>query len=309
MERPFQTAGRGSRALVSIALPVYNGERFVGDAIESILSQDFTDFELVISDNASTDATSEICRRFVERDPRVCYVRNAQNIGIAANFTQSFGLVSGRYFKWMAADDMLAPGFVRACVQTLESDPSIVLVTSKPTLVGEDGRTPLEYDAMRGVFVGSYVGLPIESAEPYMSERPSKRFRGVLMSMPGRAINNFAYGLMRSEFVLQTLPVGPYIGGDKVFLAGLSLHGKLALIDESLFIWRHHEAQFSMMSPGDAAKAVARVASDWRMSQVREYVRTVMVSPISMGEKARCLLTIIEKVFVGSMRQMFLRSL
>jgi hypothetical protein len=162
---------------------------------------------------------------------------------------------------------------------------------------------------MRGVFVGSYVGLPIESAEPYMSERPSKRFRGVLMSMPGRAINNFAYGLMRSEFVLQTLPVGPYIGGDKVFLAGLSLHGKLALIDESLFIWRHHEAQFSMMSPGDAAKAVARVASDWRMSQVREYVRTVMVSPISMGEKARCLLTIIEKVFVGSMRQMFLRSL
>jgi glycosyltransferase involved in cell wall biosynthesis len=308
MSTPVQTAGRGSRALVSIALPVYNGERFVGDAIESILSQDFTDFELVISDNASTDATSEICRRFVERDPRVCYVRNSQNIGIAANFTQSFGLVSGRYFKWMAADDMLAPGYVQACVQILESDPSIVLVTSKPTLVGEDGRTPLQYDAIRGVFVGSYVGLPIESAEPYMTERPSKRFRSVLLSMPGRAINNFACGLMRSEFVLQNLPFGPYIGFDKVFLAGLSLHGKLALIDKPLFIWRHHKAQFSMMSGDDATKAVAPVARgnvrSWRMSQVRAYVRTAMASPISMGEKARCLLTIIEKVFQGSMRSL-----
>jgi len=307
-----QITGRASHVLVSIALPVYNGEHFVGDAIESILSQDFTDFELVISDNASTDATGDICRRFLARDPRIRYVRNAQNIGIAGNFTQSFGLISGRYFKWMMADDMLAPGYLRACVEILAADSSIVLVTPKPVFVGEDGRTPLAYDADRGVFVGSYAGRPIESAAPYMADRPSERFRGVLLSMPGRAINNFGSGLMRSEIVQRHLPYGPYIGSDKVFLAGLSLHGKLAMIDESLFVWRHHKAQFSRMSRGDGTKAltgVARNGDAWQTRQVREYARTVMASPISRREKARCLLAITEKMVQGAVRQVSLRGL
>ncbi len=297
--------------LVSIALPVYNGERFVGDAIESILSQDFAEFELVISDNASTDATGDICREYVNRDARVRYVRNAQNIGSAANFTQSFGLVSGRYFKWMAADDMLAVGYLRACVQILEEDPSVVLVTTKPTLVDEDGRTPLTYDASRGVFSGSYAGRPIETAAPYMGDRPSDRFRGVLLSMPGKAINNFGYGLMRSEFVRRQLPLGSYLGCDKVFLAGLSLHGKLAMVDESLFIWRHHKAQFSVMNHDDARKAIdptERGGRAWRTSQVNAYARAVMASPISMGEKARCLFALTEKVVQGSMQQVLWRG-
>jgi len=239
------------------------------------------------------------------RDARVRYVRNAQNVGSAANFTQSFGLVSGSYFKRMAADDMLAAGYLRACVQILEEDPSVVLVTTKPTLVDEDGRTPLTYDASRGVFSGSYAGRPIETAAPYMADRPSDRFRGVLLSMPGKAINNFGQGLMRSEFVRRQLPLGSYLGWDKVFLAGLSLHGKLAMVNESLFIWRHHKEQFSMMNRDDARKAIdpAEDGRAWRTSQVKAYARAVMASPISMGEKARCLVALSEKVVQGSMQQ------
>jgi glycosyltransferase involved in cell wall biosynthesis len=236
------------KAAVSIALPVFNGERFVAEAIESVLVQDFADFELVISDNASTDATADICRRYVERDIRVRYVRNARNIGIAANFTQSFNLVSGKYFKWMAADDMLSRGYLRRCVEVLDSDSSVVLVTPRPMLVEEDGRTPLRYDTVREVFIGSYAGRPIDNADPYMRSRVSERFRGVLLRMPGRAINNFIYGLMRSDVVHRQLPYGAYVGADKVFLAGLSLYGKLAMIDEFLFIWRHHDKQFSQMN-------------------------------------------------------------
>src|SRR5580704_17148522 len=94
---------------VSLALPVYNGEEFLHQAIDSLLQQTFDDFELIVSDNASTDRTAEICAEYVARDSRIRYYRNSENIGVVRNYNRSFQLAQGEYFRWNAADDVSAP--------------------------------------------------------------------------------------------------------------------------------------------------------------------------------------------------------
>ena len=94
---------------VSVGIPVFNGERFLAETIESILAQTFKDFEIVISDNASTDRTEEICRSYAARDPRIRYNRNDTNRGAAWNHNRVFELARGEYFKWQSHDDFCAP--------------------------------------------------------------------------------------------------------------------------------------------------------------------------------------------------------
>ena len=98
---------------ICLGLPVYNGERYLRQAIDSMLAQTFRDFELIISDNASTDRTREICLEYQKRDPRVRYFRNESNIGPAANFNLVFQRAHAEYFKWVAADDVCEPDFLR----------------------------------------------------------------------------------------------------------------------------------------------------------------------------------------------------
>ena len=107
---------------LTIGLPVYNGDNFLEECLESILAQTFRDFKLIISDNASTDRTESICRRFAENDPRVKYYRNEKNIGAAPNFNRVFELSNTEYFKWIAHDDVHKPDFVEQCVHILETD-------------------------------------------------------------------------------------------------------------------------------------------------------------------------------------------
>src|SRR5436190_13978533 len=100
------------RPRLSIGVPVYNGEAFLAVTLESILDQSFTEFELIISDNASTDGTEEIARGIAARDERVRYHRNVANVGLAKNYNRLFSLASGEYFKWASADDVLLPGYL-----------------------------------------------------------------------------------------------------------------------------------------------------------------------------------------------------
>ena len=114
----------GNPPQISIGLPVFNGERFIAEAIECVLSQTFGDFELVISDNASTDTTREICLAFCRQDPRVRYERNSLNVGAAPNFNRCFVLAQpSQYFKWMAYDDLMSDDFLERCIDALEQDP------------------------------------------------------------------------------------------------------------------------------------------------------------------------------------------
>src|SRR5262245_34703254 len=119
MSRPSETT-RTAAPLVSVALPVYNGENFIAEAIASVLAQSVTDLELIIQDNASTDRTREICAEFVARDPRVRYFRNPRNLGAAPNYNLAYKSASGRYFKWLAHDDRLLPDYFAATTRALE---------------------------------------------------------------------------------------------------------------------------------------------------------------------------------------------
>ena len=125
---------------VTIGLPVYNGERYLRPAIESILAQSFPHFELVISDNASTDGTEAICRDDADRDERVRYYRNTANLGMSRNFNLTFERATGRYFKWAADDDLLEPQYLARCVQVLDRDPGVILCHSQVRIIDAGDR-------------------------------------------------------------------------------------------------------------------------------------------------------------------------
>ena len=112
---------------VTIGLPVYNGQNYLVETLESLLAQTYTDFELVISDNASTDRTEAICRQYAAGDARIRYYRNDENIGASANYNRAFELGRGEYFKWAAHDDLLAPTYLERCVEVLDANPDVVL--------------------------------------------------------------------------------------------------------------------------------------------------------------------------------------
>ena len=111
---------------LSIGMPVYNGELFIERAIESILAQTFTDFELIISDNASTDSTQEICQNFSKKDDRIRIFKQEKNIGIHRNFYFLLSQAKGKYFAWAAVDDYLDKDFMEKNLKVLESHNSIV---------------------------------------------------------------------------------------------------------------------------------------------------------------------------------------
>src|ERR1700693_4622631 len=123
-EESSSKLAQASCPMVSIGLPVYNGEVYLRQALDSILAQTFSDFELVISDNASTDSTEVICREYAAVDSRIRYRRQTRNRGVTWNFRQVVLLSSGKYFLWTSCDDLLAPNYVERCIEVLENDPS-----------------------------------------------------------------------------------------------------------------------------------------------------------------------------------------
>ena len=125
---------------ISIGLPVYNGETYLREAIDSILRQDYADFELIISDNASTDATKNICREYAANDCRVRYYQNETNIGASGNYNRLVNLARGKYFKWATHDDVHLPGFLKRCIEVIEQAPATVaLVAPKAEIIDENG--------------------------------------------------------------------------------------------------------------------------------------------------------------------------
>jgi glycosyltransferase involved in cell wall biosynthesis len=159
---------------VSVGIPVYNGENYLQTAIDSVLAQDYEDFELVISDNASTDRTADICRDYAAADRRVRYFRNRENIGAVPNFNRVFALARGRYFKWLSSDDVCYPALLRRCVEILEAAPtSVTLVYPFCEMINEhddfhgaliENVDHLRLTRLRGSYVMDDMGLLAELA-------------------------------------------------------------------------------------------------------------------------------------------------
>jgi glycosyltransferase involved in cell wall biosynthesis len=212
---------------VSIGLPVYNGENYLAIAIESILGQTFTDFELIVCDNASTDRTEEIGRYFAAQDARVKFVRNPVNLGAGPNFDKVLELGSGEYFKWAAHDDVLTPTFLEKCVSALDQNPDAVLCQSLVALIDSFSNVTDIYDPN---LTGTW------------STRASDRFASIILQ-PHLATDCF--GLIRRTALEGAPLMSAYLHGDTVLLAFLALRGRFIQVREPLFQNRSHPQRFS----------------------------------------------------------------
>jgi Glycosyl transferase family 2 len=204
--------------LVSIGLPVRNGERHVGEAVRSVLDQGYGRLELVISDNASGDGTEEICRQFARSDARVRYHRQAQNIGLVPNFNAVLHLARGTYFKWMGDDDWLTPAYVTRCVEVLDNDATLILTTTQQAHVGPHGAVETaRYDATR-----------------MRSTRPVERFAEMLrLQTDSYLLLDPLYGMMRRARVAQLArPI--MLFEDQILAARLALAGPFGHLGEVL---------------------------------------------------------------------------
>lgn len=220
---PRETAAfdkhEGCRPRVTIGLPVYNGEKYITETLESLLSQDFRDFELIISDNASTDRTAEICQGYAERDSRIRYERNSENIGGARNYSRLPALARADYFKWASADDLCAPGFLSRCVEFLDHHPEVVLAYPQTMLISADG-------AELGL---QTAGLDLPWPQAW------QRLRFFAMR---RRLCNPCFGVMRTSVLRETSLIRPYVSSDIPFLAEMALAGPIREIQEVMFFRR-----------------------------------------------------------------------
>lgn len=263
---------------MSVTLPVFNGERYIAQAIRSILDQTYGDLELIISDNASTDATEEICRSFEAQDRRIRYVRQPRNIGASPNFNICFELASGEYFKWAAHDDYVEPEYLAKCIAALDANPDAVLCQSLVRLIDSQDRV-IE------------INRPIEPAAA--SRRASERFAARIRNPRCLEI----WGVIRRTALLESVLIGSYVGMDRALLLELALRGRFVLIDQPLFTNRDHPERATRVTRTqtrkdlalvyDTANAGQTVLSTWIM--YKESVGIIRRNLTGSAERLRCL--------------------
>jgi glycosyltransferase involved in cell wall biosynthesis len=237
---------------VTIGVPVYNGERLLPRALDSLLAQTFSNFEIIISDNASTDGTAEIGLDYARRDPRVCFVRQERNLGAALNFNYVFQQSHGRYFKWMAHDDVIDPTYLSVCVDALAADPAAVLCYTGTALINDDG-TALYFDLARQAFIDRYAKPWYWSSRPDVETSlpdPVPRFSSVVLRN-GWCLEVF--GLIRSDALRRSSLIGRYYGSDKILLAELATIGHFHADQRALFLRGCQPEQSSYLTPQQQA--------------------------------------------------------
>jgi glycosyltransferase involved in cell wall biosynthesis len=280
---------------VSIGIPVYNGEAFLATTLEALLAQTMLDFEIVISDNSSRDATPQISQEFAKRDSRIKYSRTDRVLPPAENHNRAFGLSSGKYFKWAAHDDVHAPAFLKRCVEVLDRDPTVVLAYPKVTIIDSQGRRLHDYNYKLG------TDAPTAPSRFGALVRANHRIHGAFE----------IYGLMRSEALRSAGPQGNYPRADSVLLARLSLLGRFCEIPEVLFFSREHETRSVRQVPSrvkggrtrlhkyigtgpvpplewwDPSKKGVIDFPEWRIAG--EYLMAVRNAPIGARDRLMCL--------------------
>jgi len=273
--------------VVGVGMPVYNGERYLANAIESVLCQTMPDFEVVISDNASTDRTEQICRQYAAADARVRYVRSDVNLGALPNFNRVFELARGRYFKWAAHDDALKPEFLRRCVEALDAAPDAVLCQTGVEYIDESG-------ALLGLHRHHLAGSDSTDA--------ATRF-GTLVLRPHDCYAQM--GVLRRSLVAPALPMGGYHGADRAFLARIALAGRFISVPEPLLEVRDHAERYSRAQHNlrdratwyDARNKGRRSFPVWRM--YGSYWRSIADAGLSSGTRFRAAVTLLRWWFLN----------
>ena len=218
------------KPLVSIGLPVYNGEESLRRALDCLVVQDYGNFELIISDNASTDGTRQVCDEYVQRDPRVKLYTHPQNVGIVANFARVLELARGRYFMWAAHDDLWAPAFVSRLVEELENSPEAAVAMSAVDRVSKSDWTK------------NVVRFEGEANPVTMSQ-----FDLALALAKGTPHHLFFYGLFRTDFLRQAFKNFPrVIAGDRLMMIQVAMATRFRYVDEVLHTRLINDATISV---------------------------------------------------------------
>ena len=264
---------------LTIGLPVYNGERFIEKAVESILGQTFADFSLVVSDNASTDRTVEILEGYAAQDERLIILRSEANRGAAWNYNRVFAECRTPYFKWAAADDMLAPTCVERCLDVLTaSPPSVVLAYPRTCAIDE---------------AGNPIGVLVDS----LAMRPDAPVHARLRRVVAKVLwGNVVFAVIRTDALRRTRLHGNYPTSDHVLLAELALIGSFVEVPELLFLRRQHAdtSRRANESVADASlwfdPAAEPVTNEW--SRIfREHLAAIERAELSATERRRVLAT------------------
>jgi glycosyltransferase involved in cell wall biosynthesis len=265
---------------VSIGLPVYNGERYLAEAIRSILEQSYDRFELVISDNASTDNTQEICREFAAKDKRIRYYRNTENVGLARNHTRVLELARGEYFKWAAHDDTYQREFLARCLEALKGSDAIAAYTAF-NIIDETGRvirTGVEPIAWKG--------------------RPSARLRQLIRQAGGYTVT---FSLFKSDVLRQTGAIGRFPFGDHVYVAELAVLGEFAQVDQPLLNLRMHEGRSCIGKKGAALRRLhdpecKRQLLPTELFADLKIIQAIKDLPIAENEKRECIVVALSEL-------------
>ncbi len=262
---------------LTIGLPVYNGQNYLTESLEAILGQTYEDFELLISDNASTDDTSEICRRFAKSDSRIRYIRQPYNIGLSPNHNFVIQEARGELFKSASHDDLYARDIVERCIHALDEHPEVVLAHSWTALIDEQGT------------VTSLPNYPVATD----LTRPSDRFRSMLFD----GWSDDEGGVTRMEVLRRVSPHASYHFADRTFTIEIALHGPFFIVPEWLHFRRRHSEQAGIKNSARARCVTMdpRRAGRLRNPSVRLYgeylwgfVRAVQRAPLDPAERRAC---------------------
>ena len=259
--------------LASVGLPVYNGEEHLPKALDAVLDQDLEDFEVIVCDNASTDATADIARDYASRDARVHYHRNPRNLGLAGNFNKAFQLSSGKYFKWWAHDDWHPRDLLSRTTAVLEADPSAVLCATGVAVMDDDD---VVFEEWR-----PEVDL--------LTPAPQVRFHRLIWTL---GETHPLFSVMRSDALARTPRYRPFVGGDRVLLAQLILMGGFAGLPDLMHHYRqarmrpgarkdpNKPTQAEILDPANKGKLPSRT---WRLCY--EHLRLVATSGLEPTQK------------------------
>jgi glycosyltransferase involved in cell wall biosynthesis len=263
---------------LTIGLPVYNGEKYVAESLEALLGQSFTDFELIISDNASTDGTGDICRRYEKQDSRVRYFRQPRNIGLAPNHNFVAEQARGELFKWASNDDLYARDLVERCIDGLDEYPDVVLAHSWTAKVDASGVVTKAFE------------YPLNTSSP----RAPDRFRSLLFVSGG----DDDYGVMRTEVLRRTAMQESYHHADRTIVAELALYGRFYQVPDWLYFRRDHADRAERACPtmrSRCANMDPRRADRLRNPALRlygeyvwAYATAIRRAPLSAADRRAC---------------------
>jgi glycosyltransferase involved in cell wall biosynthesis len=277
---------------LSIGIPVFNGQAFLPELLDGLLAQTFRDFEILISDNASSDRTPQICSDYEQRDSRIRYFRNERNLGAIANYNRVFELSKAPLFKWAAHDDLHHEAYLATCVRLLEENPDIILAHTGTAFI-DDQSEILPFEQETGSFIEPQSGRRYWADAPSIGDSPVtiERFWQVL----NRARwGTHMFGVVRREILEKTSLLPNFAGSDRAMLAELALLGRFRCAEERLFLKRFHA---NVSCALDLKELKGFLSTDGkrysrRLRQIKAFFGAPRGKPIGIVSKAACFMLV-----------------